>query len=166
MPPQSSSLSGTRAARALGLDFPGGGHQPAAARWIVATIVAVAGSVAACAALAALGVALFPATAGYDHFRFADYTKLTVIGVVVACAAWPIVTWFSTSARKPFLVLTVLVTLGGLAPDAWILYKGQPAVAVGILVLMHVAIALVTYPALVLIAPQRKPARPAVPLQR
>ncbi|KHL01188.1 hypothetical protein [Sinomonas humi] len=166
MPAQSSTRPETAAARVLGLDFPAGGHQPSAVRWIAATIVAVVGSVAACAALAALGVAMFPATAGYEHFRFADYTKLTVIGVVLACVAWPIVTWFSTRAWKPFLVLTVLVTLGGLAPDAWILYKGQPADAVGVLVLMHIALALVTYPALVLIAPQRKSAQRAVPLER
>lgn len=166
MPAQSTTLPEMCAARALGLDFPGGGHQPSAIRWVAATMVAVVGSIAACAALAALGVALFPSTAGYEHFRFADYTKLTVIGVVLACVAWPIVTWFSTRAWKPFLVLTVLVTLGGLAPDAWILYKGQPADAVGVLVVMHIALALVTYPALVLIAPQRKSAQHAVSLQR
>ncbi|WP_334171255.1 hypothetical protein [Sinomonas sp.] len=166
MPTQTSTRPEFRAARALGLDFPGGGHQPSAVRWVVATVAAVVGSLVACAALAALGVAMFPATAGYEHFRFADYAKLTIIGVVLACLAWPIVTWFSTRAWKPFLVLTVLVTLGGLAPDAWILYKGQPADAVGVLVVMHLALAVVTYPALVFIAPQRKSEKPALPPRR
>jgi hypothetical protein len=161
-----SSPSRPAAARILGLDFPNGGHQPSAVRFVVATVLAVVGSLAACAALAAAGVAAFPATAGYEHFRFVDYAKLTIIGVVLACLAWPVVTWFSTRAWKPFLVLTVLVTLGGLAPDAWILYKGQPADAVGVLVLMHIALALITYPALVLVAPQRKSGKSALPPQR
>jgi hypothetical protein len=154
MPAQTTARPESGAARVLGLDFPRGGHQPSVIRWVAATAAAVVGSVAVCAALAAAGSAVFPATSGYEHFRFADYAKLTVIGVVLASLAWPVVTWFSTRAWKPFLVLTVLVTLGGLAPDAWILYKGQPADAVGVLVLMHVALALITYPALVLIAPQ------------
>ena len=36
-----------------------------------------------------IGTAIFPATKGYVHFRFSDYAKLTVIGVVIACLAWP-----------------------------------------------------------------------------
>ena len=35
---------------------------------------------------------LFPSTKGYVHFAFHDYAKLTVIGVLIACAAWPVVT--------------------------------------------------------------------------
>ncbi|GHG48183.1 hypothetical protein GCM10012320_15280 [Sinomonas cellulolyticus] len=146
--------------RALDLDFPRGRNQPAPVRWVVASAVAVVGSVLACAALAAAGVAWFPETAGYEHFGFVDYTKLTVIGVGLACLAWPAVTWLSSRAWKPFLWLAILVTIVGLAPDAWILYKGQPANAIGVLVLMHFAVALITYPALVLIAPQRRGARP------
>lgn len=142
--------------RALDLDFPRGRNQPALVRWILASVVAVVVSVLACGALAAAGVAWFPETAGYEHFGFVDYTKLTVIGVGLACLAWPVVTWFSSRAWKPFLWLAILVTIVGLAPDAWILYKGQPANAIGVLVLMHFAVALITYPALVFIAPQRR----------
>ena len=40
-------------------------------------------------------------------------------------------------------------------PDVYILVKGQPAKAVGFLFLMHLAIALVTYNALVRVAPVR-----------
>ena len=46
-------------------------------------------SLAADAALVALGTTVFPATNGYVHFQFADYAKLTVIGVLIAGAAWP-----------------------------------------------------------------------------
>jgi magnesium-transporting ATPase (P-type) len=146
-----------RAARALGLDFPRGSRQPSAGRFVVASVVAVAGSVLACAAIAAWAIAAMPDLAGYEHFRFMEYTKLTVIGVVLACLAWPVATWASSRAWKPFLWLALAVTLVGLVPDAWILFKGQPAAGVGVLVLMHFALALITYPALVLIAPQPRP---------
>ena len=49
--------------------------------------------------------------------------------------------------------MAVLVTLVLWLPDVWILIKGQPANAVAILFVMHVAIALVTYNALVRLAP-------------
>jgi hypothetical protein len=39
------------------------------------------------------------------HFRFADHPKLTVVGVVIACAAWPIVTRMSSAPRWLFFRL-------------------------------------------------------------
>jgi Family of unknown function (DUF6069) len=140
----------------LGLDLPRGTNQPSAWRWLVATVVAVGASLAACFALARLGVALFPSTAGYGHFAFSDYSKLTIIGVLAACVAWPIITLVTTHARRLFLWLAVLVTVASLAPDAWILHLGQPPEGVAVLVAMHFALALITYPALVFIAPQRQ----------
>jgi hypothetical protein len=139
----------------LKLDFPRGRAQPSPWRWVVATIIAVGLSLAACAGLADLGVALFPSTAGYDHFQFADYGRLTIGGVLAACIAWPLVTLVTTHGRWLFFWLALIVTVVGLAPDAWILLQGQPANAVTMLVVMHFALALITYPALVLIAPQR-----------
>ncbi|MCU1482895.1 MAG: hypothetical protein JWQ19_3681 [Subtercola sp.] len=121
----------------------------------MATIVAVGLSLAACAVLARIGITIWPSTAGYDHFRFADYAKLTIIGVVLACLAWPVMCLLSSRARRPFFWLTIVVTVVGLAPDVWIIYKGQPLEAVMVLVAMHIALALITYPALVLISPQR-----------
>ncbi|GAA1001750.1 DUF6069 family protein [Subtercola frigoramans] len=147
--------SGNRLFDALGLDFPLGENQPGLVRFIVATVVAVVASLAACAALAQLGVILFPSTKGYEHYGFGDYGKLTIIGVTLASLAWPVVTLLSTQARRLYFWLAVIVTLVGFAPDAWILYKGQPAGGVFILVLMHIALALITLPALVFIAPQR-----------
>ena len=141
-------------------DLPAGRAQPHLWRWILALCVAIGASLAACAALAAIGTAVFPSTVGYPHFQFADYAKLTIVGVFFACLAWPLMTLVSSRARGPFLLLTVIVTIVGLAPDAWILYKGQPAEAVLVLVAMHFALALITYPALVFIAPQR-PLSPA-----
>jgi len=83
--------------------------------------------------LAKLAVAVFPADQGYVHFRFSDYAKLTTIGVIIACIAWPIVARVTSDSRWVFFRLAVL------------------------------AIALVTYNLLVHVAPVREPARDARP---
>ena len=127
--------------------------QPSAIRVILATVVSLAGSLAVDALLVAVGTKVFPSTKGYVHFRFSDYAKLTVIGVVIACVAWPVVTRISSAPRWLFFRLAILVTLFLWLPDLYILHAGQPAKAVAILMLMHLAIALVTYNALVRIAP-------------
>jgi hypothetical protein len=145
--------------RFFALDFPAGRMQPSLWRFLLATIVAVVGSLAVCAVLVIVGTAVFPSTVGYAHFAFADYSRLTIIGVLVACAAWPIVTLASSKGARLFLWLAVIVTIVSLAPDAWILYNGQSAEGVLVLAVMHIAIAFVTYPALVKIAPQRRAAR-------
>ena len=119
---------------------------------LVATVASLAGSLLADAALVAIGTAVFPSTKGFVHFRFSDYAKLTVIGVVVACIAWPIVTRISSAPRWLYLRLAVVVTLVLLLPDVWILLRGEPAKAVAVLVTMHLAIAVVTYNCMVRIA--------------
>jgi len=139
-----------------GLDFPSGAAQPRAWRFVVATVVAVGLSIAACAALVAVGIRVFPSTVGYEHFQFGDYSKLTIIGVVIASLGWPVACYVSTRARGVYLVLAVLVSIAALAPDAWILHQGQSAQAVLVLVWMHLALAVITYLSMVLIAPQRR----------
>ena len=119
----------------------------------MASAISIVGSLAADVFLVAIGIALFPATKGYVHFRFSDYGKLTIIGVACACVGWPIVTRISSSPRWLFARLAILVTLFLWLPDLFILAKGQPATAVAVLMVMHVAIALVTYNALVHLAP-------------
>ena len=81
------------------VDFAPRHRQPSAAMVIVATLASLIGSLLAEAALVAVGTAIFPSTKGFVHFRFSDYAKLTVIGVVVACVAWPIVTRMSSAPR-------------------------------------------------------------------
>jgi hypothetical protein len=127
--------------------------QPETSRVVLATIAALAGSLAADALLVVIGQAVFPATSGYVHFQFHDYAKLTVIGVIIACAAWPVVTRMSSEPRWLFFRMAILVTLVLWLPDIYILYRGQPGDAVAILFLMHLAIALVTYNLLVHLAP-------------
>lgn len=137
----------------LKLDFAPSTEQPSAVRVLLASCLALGGSLLADALLVAIGTALFPATKGYSHFGFTDYAKLTTIGVVVACVAWPVVTRLTSTPRALFFRLAIVVTLVLFLPDLFILYKGQSADAVGTLMCMHVAIALVTYTALVRIAP-------------
>jgi hypothetical protein len=136
-------------------------RQPSAVRVLLATIASIAGSLAADALLVVIGEAIFPSTKGYAHFRFSDYAKLTVIGVIIACVAWPIVTRISYAPRWLFFRLAILVTLFLWLPDLYLLYRGQPADAVAVLIVMHLAIAVVTYNLLVHIAPIRPAARPS-----
>jgi len=135
------------------VDFVPADPQPSWPRWGVATAVALLGSLAADAALAAAGRSVFPSTAGFVHFRFSDYAKLTVIGVLVACIAWPVVTRLSSRPRWLFLRLAVAVTLVLLLPDVWIWIRGESGRGILVLVVMHLAIAVISYNALVRIAP-------------
>jgi hypothetical protein len=137
------------------VDFAPQHRQPSAGRVLVATIASIAGSLAADAILVILGTAVFPSTRGFAHFQFSDYAKLTVIGVIIACAGWPIVTRISPAPRWLFFRLAILVTLVLLLPDLYILHMGELATGVAVLMVMHAAIALVTYNLLVHLAPVR-----------
>lgn len=138
------------------IDFAPAHRQPKGRAVVVATVLSLAGSLVADAILVAIGTAVFPKTAGYVHFRFSDYAKLTVIGVVIACAAWPVVTRITSAPRWLFFRMAILVTLVLWLPDLWLLVRGEPADAVLVLMCMHVAIALVTYNSLVRLAPVRR----------
>jgi hypothetical protein len=119
------------------------------------TVLSIGLCLLADALLAKAGTALFPSTRGYVHFQFADYAKLTVIGVVIACLAWPVVVRLSSEPRWVFTRLAVLVTVVLLLPDLYIWLTGQPGRAVLVLAAMHLAIALITYNVLVRVAPAR-----------
>ncbi len=135
------------------VDFAPDPVQPSWARLALATVVSLVGSLAADAVLVALGTRVFPSTKGYVHFQFSDYAKLTIVGVIIACVAWPIVTRISSQPRWLFFRMAILVTLVLFLPDLWIYLQGSAGKAVDILLLMHLAIALVTYNALVHLAP-------------
>jgi hypothetical protein len=152
----------TSLGRALGLvrvDLAPAHRQPSSLQVAIATAVSVAGSLAVDALLVVIGQAIFPSTKGYVHFQFSDYSKLTVIGVLIACAAWPVVTRISSDPRWLFFRLAIAVTLVLWLPDLWILHLGQPIQAVVVLMAMHLAIAVVTYNCLVRIAAIRSARR-------
>ena len=116
-----------RALSLVRVDFaPARRQQPSAARVIVASVLSIAGSLAADALLVVIGTAIFPSTKGYVHFQFSDYAKLTVIGVVIACLAWPVVTRISSEPRWLFFRMAIAVTLVLWLPDLYILVNGQP----------------------------------------
>jgi hypothetical protein len=134
--------------------------QPTLSSVGIAGVVALGGSIGVDALLVALGTALFPSTRGFTHFRFIDYGLLTAIGVLLACAAWPVTARLTSSPRWVFLRLAVVVSLALWLPDIWILVRGEPAKAVVVLMVMHLAIAIITYNAIVHIA-VLKPSWPA-----
>jgi hypothetical protein len=134
---------------------------PRALAVAVATAASAGLCLAADALLVALGTAIFPSTRGYVHFQFGDYARLTVIGVIIACLAWPVVARLTSAPRWVFLRLAVLVTAVLLLPDLYIWVQGQPGQAVLVLVAMHLAIGLITYNAVVRIAPPRPAAEAA-----
>jgi hypothetical protein len=125
-------------------------------RLAVSIVVAVGLSILACWGIAAVGVAIVPSMAGYEHFQFVDYSKLTIIGVVIAGLAWPVATLLSSDARRLYLLSAVVVVVVSFAPDLWILHGGQPIFGVAVLMVMHCALGVVTYPVIVYGAPQRR----------
>jgi hypothetical protein len=137
------------------IDFSPTGRPPSAMWVTVATMTSIVGSLLVDVLLVAGGQAVFPSTQGYAHFGFSDYGKLTVIGVVVAGLAWPLVTRVTSAPRWVYLRLAVAVTVVLWLPDLYILAKGQPAKAVAVLMVMHLAIAVVTYNCVVRLAPVR-----------
>jgi len=137
------------------VDFEPHHRHPFARGVVVATIVSVVGSLVVDAALVAVGTSVWPGLKSYPHFRFGDYATLTIIGVLVACAAWPITSRITSRPRWLFLRMAVLVTLVLYVPDLYLLHLGDPGRAVLVLMSMHLAIAVVTYNALVRLAPVR-----------
>ena len=127
--------------------------QPAPVPLLVATVLSLGGSLAADALLVWGATTRVPSTRGYAHFRFSDYGLLTSIGVLIACAAWPIVARVSWDPRWLFFRLAVVVTLLLWIPDLYLLARHQPAQAVAALMVMHLAIAVLTYNLLVRLAP-------------
>jgi len=132
---------------------------PATSMVAVATCVAIVLSLVADWLLAKIGVAVYPDQRHYQHFQFGDYAKLTVIGILGAGVAWPIVARISSKAKRLYLKLEVIVVLVTFLPDVAIWWLGQPATAVFVLVWMHLAIAFITYPVMVMLAPVRSARR-------
>jgi len=126
---------------------------------VTASVAALVGSLLVDAALVGLWTGLVPATNGYVHFRPADYATLTAVGVLVACGAWPVTCRISTEPRRLFLRLAVTVTAVLWIPDIVLIVRHQPVRDVAALMVLHVAVAAVTYNALVRLAPP-----PAVPV--
>ena len=104
----------------------------------------------------AIGRAVFTVPASFGKFAFGTYALLTVLGVAGATLTWDAVTRLSSRPAWLLTRLAALVTALFLVPDFLLLgTPGNPAGPVVILMLMHLAIAVVTYTALIKIAPVR-----------
>jgi hypothetical protein len=129
---------------------------PALRRVAAADLAAAAVSLAADLVLAAVGRAVFTVPASFGKFAFGTYAPLTVLGVAGATAAWRAVTRLSSRPQWLLIRLAALVTALLLIPDFLLLgTPGNPAGPVVILMLMHLAIAAITYLALIKVAPAR-----------
>ncbi len=149
--------------KSVRVDFAPTKSQPVPWRFALATGLAIALSLAADVGLVHAGVALFPSTRGFSHFRFSDYATLTCIGVIVASAGWPLVIRVSSAPRWLYLRAAVVVMLVAWLPDIWLVAKGETGRGVAVLAVMHLAVAVVTYNALVHIAPLRDLADREIP---
>ena len=101
----------TRALSLVRIDFAPRHRQPGWGRVLLASVAAIAGSLLADALLVVIGQKVFPSTQGYVHFQFHDYARLTIIGVIIACIGWPIVTRVSSQPRWVFLRSAIAVTI-------------------------------------------------------
>ena len=129
---------------------------PTYRRVMAAGLAAVVVSLAADLMLATIGQAAFTVPASFGKFAFGTYALLTVLGVAGAAATWAAVARFSARPKWLLTRLAALVTALFLIPDFLLLgTRGNPAGPVAILMLMHLAIAVVTYTALTELAPVR-----------
>jgi hypothetical protein len=126
------------------------------ARLSAVTLLCVIGSLGADAGLVRLGGELYPAIRDYSHFHPYDYGTLTVIGVLAACASWPLAVRISSAPRSLFFRVALVVTALLLVPDMWLLLGHEPVKGVLVLIAMHLSIALITYNVLIRLAPVRK----------
>jgi len=121
-----------------------------------ASLAAAAVSLAADIVLATAGRTAFTVPASFGKFSFATYGLLTVLGVIGATVTWGALTRLSSRPKWLLTRLALLVTALFLIPDFLLLgTPGNPTGPVVILMLMHLAIAAITYTALINIAPVR-----------
>ncbi len=139
------------------LDLEPADGPPSAKRMVAVTSLVVVAALGVDVALAHLATGLWHQLRDYGHFQFGDYGTLTVLGVVPACVAWPVVVRVTSRPRRFFVRLAVAVTLLLWLPDLWLLVLSHdPVRAVGTLMAMHLAVALIAYNGLVRLAPPRR----------
>lgn len=141
-----------RLRRAARIDLSPGPRQPSGLLVIVAAVLAAAVCLTVDQVAVHVATSHFATTRHFSHFRFVDYAPLTVVGVALASAAWPAVTRVSSAPRWLFFRLAVLVTLALWLPDVALLLGGETVPGVGVLMALHLLIAVVTYNALVHVA--------------
>jgi hypothetical protein len=123
---------------------------------VAAGLAAAAGSLAGDVVLATIGQAAFTVPASFGKFSFGTYALLTVLAAAGATATWWAVTRLSSRPKWLLTRLAALATALLLIPDFLLLgTPGNPAGPAVILMLMHLATAVITYTALIKVAPVR-----------
>jgi hypothetical protein len=128
---------------------------PKVTRVASAGMIAVVGSLVVDAVLVALGRAVFDPASSFGPFHFSSYAPLTVLGVVAATIGWGILVHLTSVPRWVLRRAAVVVTVALLIPDVAIL-PGNPDGGVATLMVMHIAIAVITYASLLRVAPARE----------
>lgn len=103
--------------------------------------------------LVRFAITRFPDLAGFPHFQLLDFGRLTVIGALIACVGWPILTRLSSSPGWIYAWCAVLGTLVLWLPDLYIwAHLHEPGRAVMILGTMHVTVVVVSCLSMITIA--------------
>jgi Family of unknown function (DUF6069) len=127
-------------------------NRPGTSRIVLAGLVSVAASVLACVILVAIGKAAFTDGGSFGPFHFGTYAPLAILGVIGATIGWAILVQASSQPRWVLGRAAVAVTVILLIPD-FLLLPTNPTGPVVTLMAMHLAIAVLTYGALLLVAP-------------
>jgi hypothetical protein len=116
---------------------------PSLGRIALAGVLSAVASVVACVILSEAGKALLSPPASFDKFTPPGYIVLTVLGVAAATVGWAILVRMTSQPRWCLTVAAVLVTIVLLLPDVAILPQ-DPTSDVVVLMIEHVAIAIIT----------------------
>jgi hypothetical protein len=139
--------------RVTGVDFRPSTRQPSIILTVLGIAAGVLLSLLVNMLIVHLAVGFWPALADYEHFRLPDYGRLTVLGSLIACAGWPVLTRISSAPVRVYLLIAALGTLVLWLPDLYILFVlHEPAHAVATLMVMHVAVPFVSCLTMIVVA--------------
>jgi hypothetical protein len=141
-----------RAQALTNLDFQRLSHLPSLPRIALAGVASIVATLVADAVLVAIGRAVFDPPGWFGPFHFGSYAPLTVLGVVGATVGWAILVQVSSRPRWVLWRAAIVVTVVLLIPD-FVILPSNPTGGVVTLMVMHITIAVVTYWALLSIAP-------------
>lgn len=141
------------AVRVTRLDLRPSAVQPSLLRTVAGVVAGVVLSLGVNWLLVRFAMMLFPGLAGFPHFQLSDFGRLTVIGALIACVGWPILTRLSSSPGWIYAWCAALGTLVLWLPDLYIWgHLHEPGRAVMVLGTMHVAVVVVSCLSMVVIA--------------
>lgn len=143
------------AVRLTRLDLRPSAVQPSLLRTALGVVVGVLLSLGANWLIVRAAVTLLPSLAGFPHFQLSDYGRFTLLGSLIACVGWPVLTRLSSSPGWIYGWVALLGTCVLWLPDLYIwAVLHEPGRAVLVLAAMHVAVVLVSCLSMISIAGQ------------